>query len=46
MLLTVLFELPDSGLLFPVFFLGLLAAWLLLESLSEFVTMGLPWAVC
>ena len=43
-LLTVwLDELPESGLLLPVFFLGLLEVF---ASDSELVTIGFPWADC
>ena len=43
-LLTVWFEeLPESGLLLPVFFFGLLEVF---ASDSEFVTIGFPWADC
>ena len=44
-LLTVwLDELPESGLLLPVFFFGLLDVFA--ASDSEFVTIGFPWADC
>ena len=36
-------ELPESGLLLPVFFFGLLEV---LASDSELVTIGFPWADC
>ena len=44
MLTVWLDELPESGLLLPVFFFGLLDVFA--ASDSEFVTIGFPWADC